>query len=196
MSVLVALKDKNRIVVGVDTRMSCGQSFTDSYKQRPKAYHVDSKRTVIVGCVGNVGLLDIMKMIMENHMDDIDLIDRSYIVRYIIPELIVEIKTYNMEDKDYKMEGELFLAIKDRAFVIHGNYAVEGLENFAAIGSGMDSANGSLFTSERFITNAEDRVAIAIQTTGQNISSVSSEAIIGDTAGKLFTPYSRSLKRK
>ena len=191
MSVLVAIKDKNRIVVGVDTRMSCGPSYTDSYKQRPKAYHMDNKKTVIVGGVGNIGLVDVMKIIADNHMSKIDAIDRSYIVKYIIPELINDIKVYSMEDKECKMDGELFLGIKDRGYVIHGNYSVEELESFIAIGSGMDVATGSLFTSGQFITDPESRIAIAIQATGHTISNVSSEAIIGDTAGRLFTLFKK-----
>ena len=196
MSVLIAIKDKDRVVVGVDTRMCCGPSFTDSYKQRPKAYHIDSKRSVIVGGVGNIGLVDLMKMVMENHINNLDSIDRSYIVRYIVPKLINEVKAFSMEDKEHKMDGEVLIAIKDRGYVIHGDYCVEELESFTAIGSGTDSANGSLFTTELFITSTEDRIAIAIEATGHCISNVSSEAIIGDTSGKSFALYNRKLKKK
>ena len=191
MSVLIAIKDKSRIVVGVDTRMSSGPSYMDSYKQRPKAYHMDNKRTVIVGGVGNIGLVDVMKIIIDNHMPKIDMIDRSYIVKFIIPELINDIKVYSMEDKECRMDGELFLGIKDRAYTIHSNYTVEEVESYVAIGSGMDVAIGSLFTSGQFITDPESRIAIAVQATGHTISSVSSEPIIGDTAGKLFTLYKK-----
>lgn len=189
MSVLIALKDKDRVVVGVDTRMSCGPAFVDSYKSRPKAYHVDSKRNVIIGAVGASGLVDVFKILVERHLPKIDSIDRSYVVKYMIPELINDIKVYSMEDKEYKMDGELFLAIKDRGYSISGNYAVEELESFTAMGSGMDVAKGSLYTSDIIRMLPEERIALAIKATGLSISSVSPEAIIGDTAGKVFSPY-------
>ena len=100
MSVLVAVKDKNRVVVGVDTRMSCCDAYIDSYQRRPKAIHLNDKRDIIIGAVGNIGLVDILKQQIADYQEkDIYSIDRAFIVKYIIPALVVSVRDYEMTDK-------------------------------------------------------------------------------------------------
>ena len=192
MSILIAAKDNNRIVVGVDTRMSQETSYVDSYKQRPKAYHLNEKKNVIVGGVGNVGLVDVLKVVMEAHLKYANQIDRHYIVKNIIPELIYTIRVYHMEDECSKMDGTLFIAIDNRAYTIAGNYTVDDIVDFTAIGSGAEVARGSMETSKRYVRSVEDRIALAIEISGSSIQTVSPNAIIGDTAGKIFKLYTYS----
>ena len=124
MSVLVAIKGKDRVVVGVDTRMSCGSSYSDSYKSRPKALHVNKEKTVIVGGVGNITLVDLFSSIVEDHLKTGEDIDRKYILRYMVPELIMQIDAYQIMPRDRDntyIDGVLFLGIKDKGYVITGN---------------------------------------------------------------------------
>ena len=51
MSVIVLLKDKNRYVVGCDTRCSDSYSFIDSYQASKKARHIDFNNEIIIGAV-------------------------------------------------------------------------------------------------------------------------------------------------
>ena len=189
MSVLVALKDKERIIVGVDTRMSCSDFFKDSYKSRPKAFHIDNKHQAIVGAVGNAGLADVFENIMLKHKDHWDKIDRKYISAHIIPELVVT--TYDLHydgPKGNGMDGEVFFAYKNKAFVISGNFVISELDKYDAIGAGGPTAIASLYTSSSYAVNPEIRVAKAIEASGFVINSVSQYAFIGDTNGKQFKP--------
>ena len=189
MSVLVAIKDKKRIVVGVDVRMSGGSSYVDSFNRRPKALHIDNKKDIIVGGVGNIALVDFFKeMIIDySKASDVYEIDRSLIVRYIVPELLCYVKDYSLYDNSNKyFDGALFLAIRDKAYTIQGNYTVEEIDEYTAIGSGIDAAYGSLYTTKKFTLSPEQRIKIAIEATGSTINTVSQASMIGDTAGNLF----------
>ena len=188
MSVIIAIKDKNRIVVGVDSRMSSCDSYFDSYSRRPKAIHINEKRDIIVGGVGNIGLVDVIKQILAEHpMNEVYSLDRNYIVKYIIPALVVNVRDYEMSDKENKMDGILLIAVKDRAYMIMGNYSVEEVDGYAAEGSGREAALGSLYTSNTLYSmSPEDRIRLAIEATGSCVSTVSTLSFIGDTAGKVF----------
>ena len=197
MSVIVAIKDKNRIVVGVDVRMSCGESYMDSYARRPKAIHVNNKRDIVVGGVGNIGLVDVLKQqIAEYQEKDLYGIDRAWIVKYIIPALVVQVKDCEMTDKEGKMDGMLVLAIKDRAYIIGGNYSVEEVEKYAAEGSGRDAALGSLYTTSKLAMTPEEKIKIAIESAGSCVNTVSKMSYIGDTAGKMFLTTSVENKQR
>ena len=197
MSVMVAIKDKNRVVVGVDVRMSCGEAYVDSYPRRPKAIHVNNKRDIIVGAVGNIGLVDIIRQqIAEYQEKDLYLIDRPWIVKFLIPALSVSVRDYEMTDKEGKMDGMLILAIRDRAYLITGNYTVEEIMDYAADGSGRDAALGSLYTTSKTSMSPEDRIKIAIEAAGTCVNTVSKMSYIGDTAGKMFLTTSVEKKQK
>ena len=191
MSVLVAIKDKDRVVVGVDTRMSGGNdSYIDSYNQRPKAFHVDKDRTVIVGGVGNIALVDLLGNVMEEHLPKIKEIDRKYIVRYIVPDLVVDLGNYSLKsynsESPYFMDGTLFIGINNRGYAIHGNGTVDELVDYIAMGSGQDAASGSLYTTSSFVMSPEGRIDYAIKAAGNIVNTVSPTPICGDTKGKHF----------
>lgn len=196
MSVIVAVKEKNRVVVGVDVRMSSNNTYIDSYSRRPKAIHLNNKRDIIIGGVGNVGLVDIFKQqISDYHEEDVYAMDRAWIVKYVIPALVVSVRDYEMTDKEGKMDGLLLIAIKDKAYIITGNYLVEEVEKYAAEGSGRDAALGSLYTTGKMLMTPEDRIKIAIEATGNCINTVSKLSYIGDTAGHMFIPSTNKMEK-
>lgn len=197
MSVIVAIKDNNRIVIGVDVRMSCSETYIDSYKRRPKALHLNNSKDIVVGAVGNAGLVDILRQqLLEYETNDLYKIDRPYIVKYIIPALIRNVRDYDMTDKEGKMDGALFLAIKNKAFSISGNYVVDEILTYYAEGSGREAALGSLYTTEKMPMTPEERIKIAIESAGSCISSVSKVSYIGDTSKKPFQTTTLENKKK
>ena len=189
MSVLVAIKEKNRIVVGVDVRMSSNESYIDSYPRRPKAIHLTKDKDVIIGAVGNMALLDIFKDLMLSYKtEDLYSIDRDYIVKYIVPSLVTEVARCTTDINYEDMDATLLLAVKNRAYIIPGNYSVSELMEYDAIGSGQDAAIGSLYTTSKFAMSSEERIRLAIEASGSTNRSVSKLSYIGDTKGKQFTP--------
>ena len=190
MSVIVAIKDKKRVVVGVDVRMSSCDTYIDSYSRRPKAIHINKKKDIIVGGVGNIGLVDVLKQHLSGYQQkDLYTIDRSFIVKYVIPALVISARDYEMTDKEGKMDGVLLIAVQDRAYIITGNYSVEEVVKYVAEGSGREAALGSLYTSAQLLSiSAEERIRLAIKSAGSCINTVSKASYIGDTAGTDFKP--------
>lgn len=197
MSVVVAIKDKNRIVVGVDVRMSSCDTYVDSYQRRPKAFHLNGKKDIIIGGVGNIGLVDLLRQTIAEYRDkDLYAIDRAFIVKYIVPAMVVSVRDYDMTDKEGKLDGVLLLAIRDKAYLITGNYSVEEMVKYAAEGSGREAALGSLYTTSNMNMTPEERIKIAIEAAGSCINTVSKMSYIGDTAGKQFLTAAVESKQK
>ena len=187
MSVVVAIKDKGRVVVGADTRGSTESGFyTDSYVINPKAVHVNKEKNVIAAVVGNPFLLDILLGIL-NEEKNLDTMDRSYIVRRIVPKLYAQISNYCMRhSSEGELDGELFIAVKDKAYCISSGLSVFEVEDEIALGAGDEVSLGSLFTSKAMKMSPEARIELAIRATASTINSVSNEPYIGDTAGNEF----------
>ena len=96
---------------------------------------------------------------------------------------------YELTDNYRKMDGELLIAVKDRAYSIAGNYSVGEIQDYYALGSGREAALGSLYTSAKILSiPPEEKIRIAIEAAGNCINSVSKLSYIGDTAGKNFAP--------
>ena len=189
MSVIIALKDKDRVVVGTDIRMSNDSCYNDSYKSKPKAIHFNQEKTVIVGSVGNLGVLDVFNKILVDNVKDWEKVDKSYIVRYLVPILMRECEAYDCLEKDqHSVDGTLLLAIKDRAYIIGHSYIVFELEDYLTIGCGDEAARGSLYTSKDFGWSPERRIRMAIEASASVSQFVSSISYVGDTKGKMFTP--------
>ena len=188
MSVVVVLKDKDKMLVGVDTRMSSDSGlYHDSYKARPKAIHFDEEKTVIGGMVGNGNLLEVLRIIYDKHKKDRDSIDRKYIVKYFIPELITACSKRNLlVGKERHLEGSLVLLIKDRGYMIASNFNVSEIMDYEAMGCGDKAVLASLYTSKDYLINPVSRIVKAIKATAYVDNRISSTVYIGSTAGEQF----------
>ena len=51
MSVVVVLKEKNKYVVGCDTRVTSISEYFDSYNSLKKAKHIDNNNEIIIAAV-------------------------------------------------------------------------------------------------------------------------------------------------
>ncbi len=174
MSVVIAIKDKDRIVVGCDTRMSNEQQYEDGYKNRPKM--VIANKT-IVACVGNIGLVDIFAKKIEN----LNEFTREKILYEVVIPLFNELTNTCYLAKSFDFDGEIVLARGDKAFIISGNGTISEVNNQMAVGSGALASLGSLTTTFYSNKTPEERIALAIQTTSKICQTVSSESIITDT---------------
>lgn len=181
MSVIVLVKDKDRFVIGSDIRNSCENGlYTDAYKVYKKIKHIDINNQIIIGCVGNVALLDFFELLINKQ----EVIDRKTLVNIIVPNLMNIVRGTTFECNNGFLDGELIISYGSKAFLITSNYNVIEVEKFYALGSGGFIALGSLFVTEHLNLTAEERVEIAICAAGTYINTVSKEAVIGDTNGK------------
>ncbi len=189
MSVIIAIKDNDRFVVGCDTRVSSNKLYFDDYNMCPKAFHINEN--TIVACAGSTCLANIV----GSHLEEMDNISRETIISELLPNLSKELRGTPYIDNDY-LDGELMIAHKDKCFIVASNYNVLDVQDYGAIGSGGVTALSSLYTTEKQGYSPEARILIAIEVTGKLISSVSQEAYTGDTKGEKFKKTIRKTNEK
>jgi len=173
MSVVIAIKSKDRVYVGCDSRMSSEEGYYDSYISRPKAIKLDNG--MIVAGVGNIGIVDILADVAKN----ITNLNHDIVVTKIALPLFNKLSGTVMFSNG-ELDGALLVAKDDKAFVISSICTVEEIYNYNALGSGKYTALGSLY-STCGIKDPEKRIVEAIKATGASILSVSSEAYVADT---------------
>ena len=183
MSVIVVLKEKDKYIVGCDTRISSDDGlFIDDYYQVKKAKHIDFNNEVIIGAVGRVSILDIV----EHIISEMKTLNKRTIITELIPKLQKSILNTPCCNQHFEMEAEIILAIKNKAYSISSDYLVKDIQNEYVVGSGASASYGSLYTSRNLVMSAEERVALAILSAASVDYHVSSEVYIGDTKGKVF----------
>ena len=173
MSVIVVLKEKDKYIVGCDTRISSDDGlFIDDYYQVKKAKHIDFNNEVIIGAVWRVS--------------EMKTLNKRTIITELIPNLQKSILNTPCCNQHFEMEAEIILAIKNKAYSISSDYLVKDIQNEYVVGSGASASYGSLYTSRNLVMSAEERVALAILSAASVDYHVSSEVYIGDTKGKVF----------
>ena len=186
MSVVVVVKDKGRVVVGCDERMSSwADSYTDSYEDRPKGIIVQNQ--AIVAGTGNVALVDLF----GNEIVGLEEFSRESILYNVVIPLMSKLHNTCYLDKDCNFDGEIVIAKDSKAFRVAGNGTISEVNSFLAIGSGSLSALGSLTTTFWSNISAEEKVAKAIESAGSVISTVSTTGWIADTKSLQFRKTSK-----
>ena len=185
MSIVVAYKDKDRVLVGCDTRMSKGDDYSDGYEERPKA--VLLKKNIIVGFVGNGTLLDRVVYRLSDYITEKT--TRAEIITNLIPNLLKDLDDGTTAFTDGLMDGDLLIAIDDRAYIISNNFDVREIITYDAIGSAEIPAKSCLYSIKDYDLTPEERVAKAILCASKFNRSISSEIYIGDTKGNSFKKY-------
>ena len=111
MSVIVVLKEKDKYIVGCDTRISSDNgSFIDDYYQVKKARHIDFNNEVIIGAVGRVSILDNV----EHIISEMKTLNKRTIITELIPKLQKSILNPHCCNQHFEMEAEIILAIKNK----------------------------------------------------------------------------------
>lgn len=185
MSVLIAIKDNDRVVIGCDTRMSNDHSYNDSYEDRPKGIKLDNG--IVVAATGNIGLLDIFAKQLKDFDSKKDLTHDYVLFKVLFP--IVKEYQGKILIRDNEMDADLMIAKGDKCFIVFGNCTIEELHNYRAIGTGEMVALGSLFSTFGSSMSVEERILTAIKASGAVVPSVSSECWIADTKSKNFKQY-------
>jgi ATP-dependent protease HslVU (ClpYQ) peptidase subunit len=189
MSVIVAIKDNDRFVVGCDTRVSSNRLYFDNYGLCPKAFHINDN--TIVACAGSTCLANIV----GSYLKDMNVISRDTIISELLPKVSDELRGTPHIDNDY-LDGELMIAHKNKCYIISSNYNVLDVQDYGVIGSGGITALSSLYTTEMLGYSPEARILIAIEVTGKIIPSVSQEVYMGDTKGDKFKKAIRKTNEK
>ena len=170
MSLVVAIKDKDRVVFGSDKQASTGN--TNKSHDATKIWEVPDIPGAIMGSVGSVRVSQIIqynKLIDLNDAAENGIIDTKFIINSVVPVIIAQLQANGIncttqKDEDnivYPMIPNVFLfAIGDRAWMIWHDLSVTELGEYLAIGSGSDVANGALFATKN--KNPFERIVTSI----------------------------------
>lgn len=169
MSLVLAIKDKDRFVIGADKQASTGLNKNHT---ATKIWEAPDFPDVVFGGVGSVRATQIIQyasIIDKNCLKDG--FSTEFIVCNVVPTLVhaLEVNGINCstsdepgdEHKTKMMPNTFIIAYKDRAWVIWNDLSVIEIEDYFAIGSGSDVAKGALFATrgknpfERIVTSID-----------------------------------------
>lgn len=154
MSLVVAIKDNGKVVIGANSQSTRGSSRTSlSNQNNYKIWKVKGVKNCLMGHAG--ALRDACAIrVMTGLIDELtkmkDDVDYEYVVNEITPKIIEELKErlYVKVDGYFDMlESRFILAYKDRLFLISNDGTVLEIDDYCVIGSGESEAIGSLLST-------------------------------------------------
>lgn len=165
MSVVVAVKDGEKVWVTCDSQVSMGWTkSTLTNKNNFKICKPMSNENLIIGLVGDLRDLNILS-IVDDYIDELtilkDAVDFKYIVKTVVPKIFTMLKDNNrlkkVDDLYQQMHSMLLFVYKNKIFSIHSDGSVIEHDDYYAIGSGQDFAQGNMNE-----TTIKDKKQIAI----------------------------------
>lgn len=154
MSLVVAIKDRERIVLGADKQASTGGSKDHTCT---KIWKLEELPGAIMGGVGSARASQIIQysQIIDKNLLNKE-INTDFIVRVLAPTLAAGLKANGIVvdasegAKCDMMPNAFIFAYKDKAWSIWHDLSVSEIGEYIAIGSGSDVARGVLYaTSEK-----------------------------------------------
>lgn len=152
MSVIIAVKDKDRIILGADKQTSFAQSKSH---EGTKIWRVADLPDAIMGGVGSTRVNQIIRFAPIINKNEIgpDGLSTSFIINHVVPAIVGTLKSNGIkvecpQDASTPVMSNAFIfAYEDKAWRIWHDFSVHEIDDFSAIGSGTDIALGALFAS-------------------------------------------------
>lgn len=167
MTVVVGIVHNNVVHMAADTQASsCYVKHTISSKV---FYITNGKEKLLIGFCGTLRLMQIVKyhLVVPEHQEGDS--DEEYLCTAFISRLRHACVLHGFSVIDNSEEkfssGSILVGYRGKLFVIENNFQVmEIVDNYTAIGSGMEFSLGSLHTSEDYtnILTPLDRLSAAI----------------------------------
>lgn len=187
MSVVVAIKDGNKVFIGADSQVTKGGTRTTlKNPNNYKIWKVDDSPNCLMAQVGNLRDANVVRL-MSNIIDDYDefynRVNYRFVVKFLVPEIVKTLKEAGFlktSDNfvDY-MESSFLFAYKDKLFNINSDCSVIEVDDYVAIGSGSQEAIGSLLSTEGL--SPKERIIKAIKSSATNDIYVDYPIILTDT---------------
>jgi len=188
MSVIIGIRDGEKIVMACDSQITSGGGVKKLGQglSNFKIWHPEEKKELLMGAVGSLREKNIIQtndnlIIADEYYED--KIDYQFVVNKLIKRIFDGLKEANCiddKDKPLRMNTSYLFAFKDKMYEIDSNGAVIEVETYTAIGSGANEALASLHTTED--EPVKSRVRKAMKASCVNDIFVSEPIIIGDTS--------------
>ena len=156
MSLVIAIRNKDRIVLGSDKQTSTGVTKDHT---ATKIWEVQDLPGAIMGGVGSCRVSQVIQYSNIVDLNDVreNGIDITYVINSLVPYIVGTLKSHgvncNLKTKELDGDESTFIpntflfAYEDRAWMIWNDLSVTELQDYLAIGSGSDVANGALFAT-------------------------------------------------
>lgn len=192
MSVVVAIKEGNKIYMGCDSQVTHGGTrVTLKNKNNYKIWNVLGVDNCLMGHVGRVREANAVRLIddMVPELTAIkDNVNYRFVVERVTSKIVSQLRRFGFcKDEQYfeSTESEFLFAYKDKLYDISPDTCVIEVDDCVAIGSGEDQAIGSLVS-----TVGEDpivRIIKAIKASAASDIYVDYPIILTDTETNEFT---------
>ena len=186
MSVVVAIKEGEKIYIGADSQVTRGGTRTtlknpNNYKVW-KVLNVENCLMASVGTLRDANIVRLMDKLVTDYNVYKNHIDYEFVVKKIVPDIIDELREYGMlKDEKYIefIESSFLFAFKNQLYLISRDRSVIEIDDYVAIGSGEDQAIGSLLSTEG--EKPKQRIVKAIKASATSDIYVDYPIIIVDT---------------
>lgn len=175
MSVVIAMKYKDGVVIGADRQATCGDNKVVGGVTKIKMFPYSKHAIGKCGYVRHTNALFTQEELVtfEDIVKQTE-IDINYIVSVIMPNIRAVLKVFD-EKEDIDDIGSTIYVTSDKIFTIESDGAVIENQNFACIGSGAVSANGLITqlysVNDEEMLSEEDAITMVsagIQTANEN----------------------------
>ena len=202
MSVVVALKEGNKIYLGADSQVTKGGTRTTLHNPNNyKVWKVDGVKNCLMGHVGNLrdaNIVRLMSGLISDYDEYRDSVDYRFVVKNIVPEIVEALKDahYLKSNNDYVdyLDSSFIFAYHNKLYYINCDLSVIEIDDYIAIGSGADQALGSLLSTEG--QNPQERIIKAIKSSAANDIYVDYPIILTDTEKTKFEVITESDEAK
>ena len=191
MSVVVAIKEGNKVYIGADSQVTKGGTRTTlKNPNNYKVWRVEGVKHCIMGHVGNFRDTNIVRC-MDRLVTDYNVfcghVGYEFVVKKIVPDIVDELKRYGMiKDDKYveHLDSEFIFAFRDQLYLIGMDKSVIEIDDYVAMGSGEDQAIGSLLSTEG--EDPKERIVKAIKASAAADIYVDYPIILTDTENGEF----------
>ncbi len=149
MSVVVAMKNDDHVLVGCDSQLTCYGSTKLNKIGRYKMWKPDDDKNIVMGVTGALRDANILS-ITEGWVDEStklkDSFNLKYVIRDVVPKIFKELEScgrLEIENGIKSTKSNVTFAYKDNAFQVGGDGSVIEMDEFIADGSGYQLCYGA-----------------------------------------------------
>ena len=154
MSVAIAIKQNDKVYVGVDSLTSCGFSkITLSNPNNYKMWKTRGLDNSLMAHTGNARDMGVVKF--QNYIPEVRSLTQDIDFEFVQTELMYDIFDsckergfVNDNDEGPSLTSSYLFTYQDKIYLLNTDLTVIEFNDYAAIGSGKDSALGSLASSK------------------------------------------------
>lgn len=181
MSVIVAVKDNDRFILGSDMQITCGDSKTHD---AIKIWNVPGLDGAIMGGVGlnrASQILQYKQFLDRNDFQDEEDINTAFIVNSVTPCIVQALTDGGVSTAvspsdataQVMLPNSFIFAYKDKAWLIYNDLSVSEITDTYTIGSGSEIAKGVLFAATEYgEKNPFKKISMSIDAAATNTTGV------------------------